>query len=465
MLGHDQDVEGGGFDSAQSLIGGIGPVNIHNRILSGAEITNLASGIVDIADAEIVAAYRFNASDQTYLDVAAGNDLVRTGILDARDGPNQQVQVLEDGVLRITGLTVADIDAGALDIAVSLGVVGAGSITLGDTTNVVISNGANGTDAFTVTGETTTVNAALATLSFDPGADANGAVTLSVSVSDLGNSGAGGALTDNLSIAINVAAVNDAPVAAADAFTGDEDNDITGNVLNDNGSGVDADVDGDTLTISATPVTDVANGTLVLNTNGTFTYTPDANFNGTDSFVYTLEDGNGGTDTATVTLTVNSVNDEPVANDDAFAGDEDNDITGDVLNLRGGGGGEDTDDDNDTLTISATPVTDVANGTLVLNTNGTFTYTPDANFNGTDSFVYTLEDGNGGTDTATVTLTINAVNDAPVAAADAFNGDENTDITGNVLPTTGPALTLMWMATHSQSHPPWSQMSPTARWF
>ena len=224
-------------------------------------------------------------------------------------------------------------------------------------------------------------------------------------------------------------------------------------------------MDGDTLTISATPVTDVANGTLVLNTNGTFTYTPDANFNGTDSFVYTLEDGNGGTDTATVTLTVNSVNDEPVANDDAFAGDEDNDITGDVLNLRGGGGGEDTDDDNDTLTISATPVTDVANGTLVLNTNGTFTYTPDANFNGTDSFVYTLEDGNGGTDTATVTLTINAVNDAPVAAADAFNGDENTDITGNVLPTTGPALTLMWMATHSQSHPPWSQMSPTARWF
>ena len=202
-------------------------------------------------------------------------------------------------------------------------------------------------------------------------------------------------------------------------------------MLSDNGSGADADVGGDTLTISATPVTDGANGTLVLNTNGTFTYTPDADFNGTDSFVYTLDDGNGGTDTATVTLTVNAVNDDPVAAADAFTGDEDTDITGDVL--ADNGSGADADIDGDTLTISATPVTDVANGTLVLNTNGTFTYTPDTNFNGTDSFVYTLDDGNGGTDTATVTLTVNAVNDAPVAAADAFTGNEDTVISGDVL--------------------------------
>jgi len=89
--------------------------------------------------------------------------------------------------------------------------------------------------------------------------------------------------------------------------------------LADNGSGSDSDVDGDTLTVSATLVTNVVNGALTLNTDGTFTYTPDANFNGSDSFEYTLDDGNGGTDTAIVTLTVNPVNDAPVALNDLFA--------------------------------------------------------------------------------------------------------------------------------------------------
>lgn len=158
--------------------------------------------------------------------------------------------------------------------------------------------------------------------------------------------------------AITLAVANNPPEVADDAFTGNEDIDITGDVLLDNGSGAD----GDMLTISATPVTDVANGTLVLNTNGTFTCT--------DSFVYTLHDGPGGSDTATVTLTVNSVNDDPVAAADAFTGNEDTDITGGVL--ADNGAGADADIDEDTLTVSATPVTDVAKGTLVLNMNGTF---------------------------------------------------------------------------------------------
>jgi hypothetical protein len=217
---------------------------------------------------------------------------------------------------------------------------------------------------------------------------------------------------------INIQGLNDAPTALNDLFTTAEDNAVSGDVLADNGVNPDRDPDGDTLTVSATPVTDVANGTLVLDTDGTFTYTPDADFNGVDRFVYTLDDGNGGTDTPAVRITVTAVNDAPVAADDAISGDEDTDITGDVL--ADNGSGSDSDVDGDTLTVSATLVTNVVNGALTLNTDGTFTYTPDANFNGSDSFEYTLDDGNGGTDTAIVTLTVNPVNDAPVALNDLF---------------------------------------------
>ena len=232
---------------------------------------------------------------------------------------------------------------------------------------------------------------------------------------------------------IRIRGVNDAPVAGDDAITGTEDLIVTGNVLTDNGAGVDSDIDGGALTVATTPVINVANGTLVLNANGTFSYTPDANFNGADSFSYRLLDGQGGTDTATVSITVNAVNDAPVAADDDVSGNEDTVITGDVL--ADNGSGVDSDVDGDALTVATTPVTDVANGTLVLNANGTFSYTPDANFSGVDSFVYTLLDGQGGTDTATVTITVNGVNAAPVVQAPVVvtASADRTLFTGNLL--------------------------------
>src|SRR6185312_6222378 len=108
---------------------------------------------------------------------------------------------------------------------------------------------------------------------------------------------------------------NTPPVARNDAFTINEDTALTtGNLLSNNGSGADTDPDaGQTLTVNTTPVSGPSNGTLVLNANGTFSYTPNSNFFGTDSFVYRLSDGAGGTATATVTITVNNVNDAPVA--------------------------------------------------------------------------------------------------------------------------------------------------------
>ena len=110
------------------------------------------------------------------------------------------------------------------------------------------------------------------------------------------------------------------------------------------------------------------------------------------------------------TITVNPVNDAPVAVDDAAAGSEDTAVTiGNVL-------ANDTDIDNTLTAASITGFSQAANGTIAYNNDGTFTYTPNADFNGADSFTYTLDDGAGGLDTATVNLTVTAVSDAPTTA-------------------------------------------------
>ena len=108
-----------------------------------------------------------------------------------------------------------------------------------------------------------------------------------------------------------------------------------------------------------------------------------------------------------MTITVTAVNDAPVAADDAFTINEDQPLTGDVLA---------NDTDIDTTGLTAALVTGPTNGTLALNPDGSFTYTPDADFTGADSFTYTATDGQLTSNTATVTITVTAVNDAPVAA-------------------------------------------------
>ena len=174
-----------------------------------------------------------------------------------------------------------------------------------------------------------------------------------------------------------------------------------------------------TLTITA--VTQPANGTVAITGGGAgLTYTPDANFTGTDTFTYTVSDGAFGTDTATVSVTVTAVNDAPTAED--FAGtvaEDSTNIPVDLTTL--------TDDvDGDALTYTIT--TPLAHGTLTpTGTAGLYTYTPNANFTGPDSFTYTVNDGTGGPATpATVSVTVTAVNDAPVAVDDTVHQTEDT---------------------------------------
>ena len=195
-----------------------------------------------------------------------------------------------------------------------------------------------------------------------------------------------------------VANINDAPIANDDSATTNEDTPVTVDVVAN-----DTDVEGDTLTISA--VTQGTNGTVTF-AGGSVTYTPNGNFTGSDSFTYTVSDGNGGTSAATVNVSVNAVNDAPVANNDIATTNEDTPVTVNVVS-------NDSDVDGDSLTVSA--VTQGTNGTVTF-AGGSVTYTPNGNFNGSDSFTYTVSDGNGGTATATVSVTVNPVNDAPTGA-------------------------------------------------
>lgn len=244
------------------------------------------------------------------------------------------------------------------------------------------------------------------TFSYTPNANFNGTDSFTYRTND------GRADSNIATVTITVNAVNDAPVATNDSATTDEDNAVTIPVLTN-----DSDVDGDTLTVSS--VTQGTNGSVTINSNGTVTYTPNANFNGSDSFTYTISDGNGGTATATVNVTVNAVNDAPVAVGDSATTDEDTAVTIAVL-------GNDTDVEGDALTPIM--VSGPAHGSLTLNADGSFTYTPAANYNGSDSFTYKVTDGALESNTVTVSLTVTAVNDAPVAEDDLYTTTQGTPL-------------------------------------
>src|SRR5207247_1741912 len=220
-------------------------------------------------------------------------------------------------------------------------------------------------------------------------------------------------LSSNLAtVAISVAAVNDAPVAANDTYSVNEDTTLTVAA----GTGLlanDTDIEGDALT--AAVATGPAHGTLTLSPNGSFTYTPAANFNGSDSFTYRASDAALTSNLATVTISVAAVNDAPVAVNESYS------VNGDVtLTVAAGAGvlGNDTDIDGDTLTAAV--ATGPAHRTLTFNPNGSFTYTPTANFNGSDSFTYRASDAALTSNLGTVTISVDAAagDGLPVAAND-----------------------------------------------
>jgi VCBS repeat-containing protein len=261
---------------------------------------------------------------------------------------------------------------------------------------------------------------------------ANGAVTYTPNANYFGADSFTYVVTDGdpqgvsrtATVAITVAPVNDAPLGVDDAYTTAEDTtlDVPAADLLVN----DFDVDGDAL--SAVLVSGPSHGSLALNADGSFKYTPALNYNGPDGFTYRTSDGVAQSGVVSVALTVTPVNDAPTAAGDSYTVDEDGTLTVPAPGVLG----NDSDVDGDAL--AAVLVSGASHGTLAVNADGSFQYTPNANYNGSDSFTYLASDGQGGASApATVAITVTAVNDAPTAAADEAVVNEDGSVAGNVL--------------------------------
>ncbi|HVL52917.1 MAG TPA: Ig-like domain-containing protein, partial [Vitreimonas sp.] len=191
-------------------------------------------------------------------------------------------------------------------------------------------------------------------------------------------------------VSILVAAVDDPPAAAADAFVASEDTALT--VPGPGVLGNDTEVDGDP--VAAALVAPPRNGQLVLDADGGFDYLPDPNFHGVDSFTYAIDDGVSSA-TAVVTLTVSPINDAPLGAADASGTAHATSVLIDVL-------ANDTDVDGDPLTVSAVGAPSV--GAVAIESNR-IRYTPPPGFAGSATFTYTLTDG-AASDTASVAVVV-----------------------------------------------------------
>jgi VCBS repeat-containing protein len=262
-------------------------------------------------------------------------------------------------------------------------------------------------------------------VTYTPAANFNGTDTFTYQVRDQY------AATASATVTVTVNPVNDPPVARADTSGVLEDDVVTVRVLDN-----DTDLEGDPL--SVLNVIQPAQGTVQINPDQTLRYAPPLNFFGAVSFTYTVSDGSGGTATAAVTVNVVAVNDPPVARADTATVAEDGTVNVVVL-------ANDTDVENNVLTLVS--VTQGAHGTVLMNLNKTVKYTPAANYNGPDSFTYTISDGfTGGTATAVVSMTVTSVNDAPVAINDSStlveDGTVNVAVLTNDTDVDGDTLTV-----------------------
>ncbi len=273
---------------------------------------------------------------------------------------------------------------------------------------------------------------------YKPRKDRNGTVNLAYKISD----GRGGTTTGNIQIIVEPVSDYD-PVAYDDQYQTSEDSSYNIFKVLEN----DKDEDGDNLTIESVNQSQNS-GVSVSQDKKELYYYPNKDFNGEDTFTYTINDGYGNLATATVKVIVESVNDAPKVEGDSFEVDED--TQGNIFNVLD----NDWDVDGDNLTIES--VVESQNGVATIgniedgnNTieNKTIVYTPNKDFNGQDSITYTVNDGNSGKSTATINITVKAVNDAPVAEADQLTLDEDSveneiDVLSNDWDVDGDNLTI-----------------------
>jgi DNA/RNA endonuclease G (NUC1) len=377
------------------------------------------SFIVSVDEVEALTGYNFfsNVPEEIQAVIEANAD----GNTRPTANP-QSVTVAEDGTKTIT-LTGTDAEGNTLTYAVASG---PSHGTLSGTGN---------------------------SLSYAPDANYYGSDSFTFTVSDK-------YLTSTAAtVSITVTEVNDAVVAANDEKDAQEDtalifpsSDLT---TNDNAGPNEAT---QTLTVTNVISTPDTHGTVALD-SGQVTYTPAAGYNGPANFDYQVCD-NGTTNGAAaaqcaiarVNVTVASVNDGPVAVDDSATTDEDQAVSVDVI-------ANDTDSDGGTPTLES--VGGATNGSVSI-VSGAAVFTPNANYHGTGSFTYVVSDGQGGTDTGDVTVTINAVNDAPTANPQSVQTDEDTakSITLTASDVETPSGSLVYNVTAGPSHGTLSGTAP-----
>ncbi|NPA94589.1 MAG: tandem-95 repeat protein [Thermodesulfobacteria bacterium] len=259
------------------------------------------------------------------------------------------------------------------------------------------------------------------------------------------------------------------PDATDNSVTVDEDTQATGNVItDDNGNGVDSDPENDPLTVTdflvdtdgdttkekfnpGDTATITGVGTVTINTDGSYSFRPENNFNGhVPTIIYTITDGHGGKDSANLEITVNPVNDPPIATDNSVTIREDGKATGNVI-TGNDGSGVDSDPDNDDLSVigfqvdvdgdgvaehfgPGDSVTISGVGTITINSDGSYVFTPLSNFDGTvPPITYFITDGHGATSSAKLNISIIPMSDPPEARDDRVVTTVNTPVTINIL--------------------------------
>ena len=190
------------------------------------------------------------------------------------------------------------------------------------------------------------------------------------------------------------------------------------------------DTDPESNPLTASVVAQPANGTVTVNGDGSFTYTPTQGFNGSDSFTYRANDGTNNSNVGTVSITVTplATNNAPVAINDGYTVVQNAVLT---RNAAQGVLANDTDPESNPLTASV--VAQPASGTVTVNGDGSFTYTPTQGFNGSDSFTYRANDGTNNSNVGTVSITVTPLvtNNAPVANNDSYSVAQNAVLTRN----------------------------------
>ena len=380
LLANDTDVDGDVLSAA--LVSG--PTHGSLTLESTGAFT-----YTPVANFSGLDGFTYKANDETADSNVASVSLTVTPVNDAPVAVDDAYSTNEDTVLTISAPGLlgndTDVDGDAL-------------------TAIMVSEPAYGALSVNADGSFT----------YSPAANFNGADAFTYKAND------GTADSKVATVSLTITPVNDAPVAVNDTYTAVEDTPLTiaapGLLAND------TDVDGDAL--AAILVSEPAHGTLSLGLDGGLTYTPAANFNGADAFTYKANDGTEDSNLATVSLTVTPVNDAPAAANNSYTTTEDTPL---IVPVQSGLLANDTDVDGDALT--AVLANGPSHGTLSLNPDGAFTYSPAVNFNGADSFTYKATDGTADSNVATVAITITPVNDAPVASADAYATAEDTALT------------------------------------